>query len=76
VIRPSKFAPEFKARAIDLYRSSEGPHDRQCGPGLGIDTETFRKWIPVHGQTPPDTLPKVVRGRGNGKAHASAPTQP
>ena len=22
--RPSKFAPEFKARAIDLYRSSEG----------------------------------------------------
>ena len=22
--RPSKFAPEFKARAIDLYRSSDG----------------------------------------------------
>ena len=22
--RPSKFAPDFKARAIDLYRTSEG----------------------------------------------------
>jgi hypothetical protein len=24
VTRPSKFAPDFKARAIDLYRTSEG----------------------------------------------------
>ena len=44
--RPSKFAPEFKARAIDLYRSSEGRTIADVAAReLGIGTETFRKWV-------------------------------
>ena len=43
--RPSKFAPEFKARAIDLYRSSEGRTIADVARELGIGTETFRKWV-------------------------------
>jgi transposase len=45
VSRPSKFAPEFKARAIDLYRSSEGRTIADVARELGIGTETFRKWV-------------------------------
>ena len=43
--RPSKFAPEFKARAIDLYRSSEDRTIADVARELGIGTETFRKWV-------------------------------
>ena len=43
--RPSKFPPEFKARAIDLYRSSEGRTIADVAWELGIGTETFRKWV-------------------------------
>ena len=43
--RPSKFAPDFKARAIDLYRTSEGRTIADVARELGIGTETFRKWI-------------------------------
>jgi transposase-like protein len=42
VTRPSKFAPEFRARAIDLYRSSEGRTIADVARELGIGTETFR----------------------------------
>jgi transposase len=45
VTRPSKFAPELKARAIDLYRSSEGRTIANVARELGIGTETFRKWV-------------------------------
>jgi transposase len=45
VTRPSKFAPEFRARAIDLYRSSEGRTIADVARELGIGTETFRKWV-------------------------------
>jgi transposase len=45
VTRPSKFAPEFKARAIDLYRTSEGRTIADVARELGIGTETFRKWV-------------------------------
>ena len=43
--RPSKFAPDFKARAIDLYRTSEGRTIADVARELGIGTETFRKWV-------------------------------
>jgi transposase len=45
VTRPSRFAPEFKARAIDLYRTSEGRTIADVARELGIGTETFRKWV-------------------------------
>jgi hypothetical protein len=45
VIRPSKFAPEFRARAIDLYRSSEGRTIADVARELEIGTETLRKWV-------------------------------
>ena len=43
--RPSRFAPDFKARAIDLYRTSEDRTIADVARELGIGTETFRKWI-------------------------------
>ena len=43
--RPSKFAPDFKARAIDLYRTSEDRTIADVARELGIGTETFRKWV-------------------------------
>ena len=43
--RPSKFAPDFKARAIDLYRTSEGRTIADVARELGIGIETFRKWV-------------------------------
>ena len=45
MIRPSKFAPEFRARAIDLYRSSEGRTIADVARELEIGTETLRKWV-------------------------------
>jgi transposase-like protein len=36
VTRPGKFAPEFKARAIDLYRSSEGRTIADVAREMGI----------------------------------------
>ena len=45
VTRPSKFAPEFKARAIDLYRSLEDRTIADVARELGIGTETFREWV-------------------------------
>jgi hypothetical protein len=41
VTRPNTFAPEFKARAIDLYRSSEGHTIADVARDQGIGTETF-----------------------------------
>ena len=43
--RPSRFAPDFKARAIDLYRTSEGRTIADVARELGIGIETFRKWV-------------------------------
>ena len=43
--RPSKFAPEFKVRAIDLYRSSEGRTIADVARELGIGIETLGKWV-------------------------------
>ena len=43
--RASRFAPEFKARAIDLYRTSEGRTIADVARELGIGIETFRKWV-------------------------------
>jgi transposase len=45
VTRPSKFAPDFRARAIDLDRTSEGRTIADVARELGIGTETFRKWV-------------------------------
>jgi transposase-like protein len=45
VTGPSKLARSFKARAIDLYRSSEGRTIANVARELGIGTETFRKWV-------------------------------
>jgi transposase-like protein len=44
--RPS----EFKARAIDLCRSSEGLTIADVARGLGIGTKTFRKGVPGFSQ--------------------------
>jgi hypothetical protein len=41
VTRPTKFAPDFRARAIHLYRFSEG---RTIADVARIGTETFRTW--------------------------------
>ena len=43
--RPSKFAPDFKARAIDLDHTSEGRTIADVVRELGIGTEMFRKWV-------------------------------
>jgi hypothetical protein len=46
--RSSKFAPELRARAIDLYWSSEGRTITDVARELGIGsliTETFRKYL-------------------------------
>jgi hypothetical protein len=37
--------PEFKARAIDLCRFSEGLTIADVAPELGIGTKTFRKGV-------------------------------
>lgn len=43
--RPSKFPPEFRARAVQLYRESEGRTIAEVARELGIGAETFRKWV-------------------------------
>lgn len=43
--RPSKFSPQFKARAIDLYRSSQDRTIADVARELGVGAETFRKWV-------------------------------
>ena len=43
--RPSKFPPEFRARALELYRESEGRTISDVARELGLGTETFRKWV-------------------------------
>jgi transposase-like protein len=45
VSRPSRFAAEFKARTIDLYRSSEGRTIADVARELRIGTETFRRCV-------------------------------
>ena len=43
--RPSKFPPEFRVRAVQMYRESEGRTITDVATELGIATETFRKWV-------------------------------
>lgn len=43
--RPSKFPPDFRARAIGLYRSSPDRTIAEVARELGIGAETFRKWV-------------------------------
>jgi transposase-like protein len=43
VSRPSKFAPEFKAPAIDLYRSSEGRTIADVAHDLGNGSSTWSR---------------------------------
>lgn len=43
--RPSKFPAEFRARAVALYRESEGRTIAEVARELGIGAETFRKWV-------------------------------
>ena len=46
VTRSGKFAPEFKARAIDLYRSSEGRTIADVAWELGIGPKPFARGAP------------------------------
>ena len=43
--RPSKWPPEFRERAVALYRESEGRTIAEVALELGIGAETFRKWV-------------------------------
>jgi transposase len=43
--RPSKWPPEFRARAVQLYRESEGRTIAEVALELGVGAETFRKWV-------------------------------
>lgn len=43
--RPSKFPAEFRARAVALYRESDGRTIAEVARELGIGAETFRKWV-------------------------------
>lgn len=43
--RPSKWPPEFRARAVQLYRESEGRTISEVALELGVGSETFRKWV-------------------------------
>src|SRR4051812_31477245 len=42
--RPSKWTPEFKDEAVRLYRSGSSSIP-EVARGLGINPETFRKWV-------------------------------
>jgi transposase len=42
--RPSKWTPEFKEEAVRLYRSGSSSI-AEVARGLGINPETFRKWV-------------------------------
>lgn len=43
--RLSKWPPEFRARAVQMYRESEGRTIAEVALELGIGSETFRKWV-------------------------------
>ena len=43
--RPSKYPPEFRARAVALYRDSEGRSIADVARELGLGAETFRNWV-------------------------------
>jgi transposase len=43
--RQSKWPPEFRARAVQMYRESEGRTIAEVALELGIGSETFRKWV-------------------------------
>ena len=43
--RPSKWPPEFRERAVQLYRESEGRTIAEVSLELGVGSETFRKWV-------------------------------
>lgn len=43
--RPSKWPPEFRARAVQMYRESEGRTIAEVALELGVGSETFRKWV-------------------------------
>ena len=43
--RASKWPPEFRERAVALYRESEGRTIAEVALELGIGAETFRKWV-------------------------------
>ena len=43
--RPSRWPPEFRARAVALYRDSEGRTIGEVAQELGVGAETFRKWV-------------------------------
>jgi transposase len=45
VVRPSRFPPEFRVRAVALYRDSEGRTIAEVARELGIGAETLRKWV-------------------------------
>jgi transposase len=45
MVRPSKWPPEFRERAVALYRESEGRTIAEVALELGVGTETFRKWV-------------------------------
>jgi hypothetical protein len=62
---PCSFAPRFKARAIDLYRFSEGA--RLAGAGIGPDT--FRKWVVLR-LTESEQVHLVVRRSAPDRMHA------
>ena len=45
MVRPSKWPPEFRERAVALYRESEGRTIAEVALELGVGAETFRKWV-------------------------------
>ena len=45
MVRPSKWPPEFRERAVALYRESQGRTIAEVALELGVGAETFRKWV-------------------------------
>ena len=43
--RPSKYPPEYRERAVALYRESQGRTIGEVARELGLGAETFRKWV-------------------------------
>jgi transposase len=43
--RPGKWPPEFRERAVALYRESQGRTLAEVALELGVGAETFRKWV-------------------------------
>lgn len=40
-----KYTPEFKRRAVELYRSTEGATYAQIGRELGVDAGSVSAWV-------------------------------